>query len=318
MELPLDADTWSRDGDLCWERAIILSRMIKEPDRLDQIESLIVAALESATTKRGFYGHALADTLMSNGLASSHSTTVAEKLETLAGEFDAIGNFHASGRYYKASAKWHKRSDDDDKSIDMTVAEAESFMKEADASVTFDNPSYSVAAGFLEKAVQVYRDVPRTHRERHHVDEKIKELQLLIGDYGQRALEEMKTSSIPGVDVTEIIEQACDFVRGKPVVEALKAFANLHSISVRELRESARENLTRFVGQGLFPKVFFDHGGRVSDRTHGFSGSAPSEENEVENPRTDESIRIRNRSKDRCSSEDTSGPRCVDLGTPLQ
>ena len=282
MQLPLDADTWFSDGALCWQRAISLSRIIKGLDRLDQIESSIVAALESATTQGGFYGHHLADTLMSSGLAISHSVTVAEKLEMLAGEFDVAANFYASGRYYNASAKWFKRSNNDDRSIDMTVAEAVAFMKKADASVTSDNPSYSVAAGHSEKAVQVYRSVPRIHRERHHVDEKIKELQLLINDYGQRALEEMKTISTPGVDVTEIVEQACEFVRGKPVVEAFRAFSNLHSINVRELRESARENLARFVVQGLFPKVFFSHDGRVIDRTHGFSGSAPSEENEVE------------------------------------
>lgn len=282
IQLTLDADTWFSDGALCWQRAIGLSRMIKDSERLDKIESSIVSVLMSATAQQGFFGFSLAEALESNGLAIGHSIAVAAKLETLAGEFDAAENFRASGRHYKASAKWSTLSKNDDKSIDMTVAHAVAFMKEADASVMSNNPSYSVAVSHLEKAVQVFRVIPRIHRKRHRVDEKIKELQLLINDYGLRAMEEMKTFSTPGVDVTEIVEQACEFVRGKPVEEALKAFANLHSINVKELRESAKENLSRFVVQGLFPKVFFSHDGRVIDRTHGFSGSTPSEENEVE------------------------------------
>ena len=284
MSLPLDSETWLSDGDLCWQRAITLSQMIGKGAgaRLHQIESSIVAAIESASIYEEFFCCRLADALMSSGLAISHSSTVAEKLEVLAGEFDAAANFQASGRFYNASAKWFERSDNDDKSHDMTVAEAVAFMKEADALIKSETPSYGVAASHLDKAVQIYRHVPRIHRERHHIKDKIKELQLLINDYGQRALGEMKTFSTPGVDVTEIVEQACEFVRGKPVVEAFKAFANLHSISYSNLRESAIENLTRFVAQGLFPKVFMSHDGRVIDRTHGYSGSIAAEENERE------------------------------------
>ncbi len=282
MQLPLDAEKWFRDGDLCWQRAIVLSRIIKDSDRLDQIESSIVAALESATVQQGFYGHRLADTLMSSGLAVNYSTNVAAKLETLAGEFDAAKNFHASGRYYNASAKWFSLFDDCGKSIDMIVAEAEAFEKEASARIASDNPSYGIAAGFLEKAVQIYRSIPRVHRDHHYIDKRIQDLRLRINEYGLLALDEMKTFTTPGVDVSEVAEQARNSVNGKPLLEALMAFANLHSIDFRDIRKSAIENLSRYTSQGLFSKVFRNHEGRVVDRTYGFSESTPSEENEIE------------------------------------
>ena len=283
-KVPLDADTWFSDGKQCWQRAISLSRMIGKAagDRLDKIESSIIAALKSATTQRGFHSHSLADTLMSSGLARSHATTVAAKLESSAREFDAAGNFQASGRFYNASAKWFRYSDDDEKATDMTVAEAEAFANEADARITSDNPSYGGAAIFLEDAVQIYRSIPRVHRDRHGVDQKIQELRLLINEYGQRALGEMKTFSGTEIDLSESIEQARNSVSGKPVHEALLAFANLHSINVKKLRESAIDGLSRTPFRTFFPTAFKSHDGRVIARKPGLKGSTTSEEDELE------------------------------------
>ena len=166
-QIPLNVATWFRGGEQCWQRAIGLSRMVGKAagENLNQIESSMIEALKLATTQDGFFIHRLADTLMSSGFGKSHSTIVAEKLESLASEFDASGDFHASESFYNASAKWFKHSGDNEKSTDMTVAEAEAFVNEATARLSSDKPSYGVAASFLEDAVQVYRSIPRVHTE---------------------------------------------------------------------------------------------------------------------------------------------------------
>ena len=143
-QLPLDVDKWFSDGEQCWQRAIDLSHMVGPTagDRLDQMQTSIIEALKSASAEDKFFSYRLAHTLRSNGLGESDATMVAEKLESLAGEFGEAGDFHASESFYNASANWYKYSDDDDKSIDMTVAQAEAFVDEATARLSSDSPSH--------------------------------------------------------------------------------------------------------------------------------------------------------------------------------
>ncbi|WP_265299786.1 DUF7380 domain-containing protein [Verminephrobacter eiseniae] len=56
--IPLDAETWVHDGEKCWERAISLAQMIKVSagDRLEQMETHIVASFNAATRQDGFLG----------------------------------------------------------------------------------------------------------------------------------------------------------------------------------------------------------------------------------------------------------------------
>ena len=283
-QLPLDVDTWFSDGERCWQRAIDLSRMIgaTSGDRLGQIETSIIQTLKSTTAEDKFFSYRLAHTLRSNGLGESDATMVAEKLESLAAEFADAGDFHASESFYCASANWYKLSGDNDKSIDMTVAQAEAFVDEASARLTSGGPSHGVAAGFVEDAIQVYRSIPHNDRDRHQVDQRLRDLGLRLNEYGKRALDEMATVSLPAIDVSDSIEQARDGVRGKSVEHALAAFANLHQISAKKLRESAIESLSSSSLRALIPKVVTTPDGRVSFRTPGIRGSTPSEQDKLE------------------------------------
>ena len=282
--LPLDADSWFSEGEKCWRRAISLNRMIGKAagDRHELIVSSMIEALKSATEKDKFLGYGLADALMDCGVAQGHSTTVAGKLKSLAQEFDAAGNFYASGRYYNAAAKWFKGSNDKDQSIAMTVAEAEAFVKEATDRATSEEPSYLVAADFLEKAIQVYRSVPRINRSSHNVDQRIEDLRLRLNEYGERGLKELKTVTTPEVDVSKSVAQARASVSGKSMHDALIAFANLHSTNVENLRKESKESLSNTPFRALIPKVVTGDKGQVIAKTPGLSGSTPSTQDELE------------------------------------
>ena len=284
MKVPPEPDDWFLDGDKGWQRAIVLARMIGKTagDRIDRIESEIVQALQSATSEGKFFARSLADTLKSNGLGKTHSAVVASKLESLAHEFNAIGNFYLSGSFSNAASDWFDWSGDVDKSIDMTVAEAEAFVADADARVSSEGSNYGVATTFLEQAVQVYRRIPRAHRSGHQVDQQIQEIRLRINDYGPRSLEELSTMSGPEVDLAEPAQQAQDQVGGKPMRDALKAFANLHQTSAERLRKAAIGSLSVSTLRSAIPKVFSSYDGRVVGKTRGISLSGPSEDDEAE------------------------------------
>ena len=284
MQVPLDVDNWFGDGEQCWKRAIGLCRMIGPTgaDHLGRIEKSIIEALYSATTEDKFFSYGLATTLWSDGLGRANSAGIAAKLGSLAKGFDSIGNFYASGRFYNEAARWFRSSEDDEKAVDMTVAEAEAFVSEATARMSSNNPSHGVAASFVENAIQVYRTVPRNQRGHYDVDQRIQELRLRLSEHGKRAQEEMVTARGDEIDVGDTIQKARDTIRGKPVHEALKAFADLHRISVRELREAAIKNLSHTPFLASIPKDYFSHDGRVIARTPGIIGSMPSVDDEEE------------------------------------
>ena len=280
--IALDSDTWYIGGENCWRRAISLSRLVGQGagNRLEKIEQRLLDALLDATTQHGFHGHSLANVLLTIDLAHDRQIVVAEKLESLANGFDAAGNYHTSGRYYNASHRWFVTSDSEERAVDMKVAEAEAFEKEAMSRVESDDPSHMVAVGFLKNAVQTYSEIPRVLRDRHGVDKKIKELTLRIGEFGKLSLDEMARHTTPEVDVSETVDRSRQYVSGKPIFEALALFANLHHTNFDELRELALKSLADFPFRNLFPNVFIGHDGRVTGTTPGFSGSGPSAEDE--------------------------------------
>ena len=139
--IPLDTETWLRDGDKCWQRAITLARLLGAGagERLIEIEVSIIKAFTSVTSQDGFLGCWLVDLLKSNALGRDHSTKIATKLESLAREFEDEGEFPKAREYFQTSADWFKVSGDNEKSTAMIVEVAEGWVKEADARLSSDH-----------------------------------------------------------------------------------------------------------------------------------------------------------------------------------
>ncbi|HWT62334.1 MAG TPA: DUF4209 domain-containing protein [Ochrobactrum sp.] len=264
--LPLDQDTWLHGGSDCWARAIGLALMLKAGagDRLEQMETSIIAAFNAATQDDGFFALWLADLLRSNRLGRGHRTDVAKKLEALAHEFDQEGNLHRAREYFSAAADWYRLIPDEVRAAEMIVAVAEGWVKEAIARSASESPSYMVAASFYENAIQTYRMIPRAERATHAVDERIAQLRTHLNDSGEKSLGEMGVISTPGVDITQLVDNARKSVTGKSAQEALLAFANLHrGAKAEELRNSALERMRKHPLQSLFAATVISRDGRV-------------------------------------------------------
>ena len=270
--IPLDAETWLRDGDKCWQRAIGLARMLGSGagKRLEEIEASILEAFTLVTRQDGFLGCWLADLLKSNALGRNHSTKIATKLESLAREFEDEGEFRKALEYFQTSADWFKVSGDNEQSIAMTVEVAESWVKEADAKLSSDQPSHSIAMTNYEKAIQIYRTIPRSMRTPHRVDDRIAELLRHLNESGKKALDEMGVIRTHSSNIKEIVDDARNSVKGKTPVEALEAFVNLvSSENAGELRESTIEQIRSYPIQFLFSGTLMSRDGRVIARRPG-------------------------------------------------
>lgn len=281
--IALDVETWVRGGRECWARTIQLARMLRggAGDRVAEIEATILKVFEAATKQDGFLGIWLADLLESNGLGRVQRGAIAQKLETLAGEFDADGDLHRSRECFSAAARWFKLAGDEAKAASMTVSEAEGWVKEAVARVSSTNPSHMAAATFYENAIQIYRTIPGAERTPHRVDERLAELRAHLSESGEKTLAEMGLVSSPGVDVSKLVENARKAVSGKTPIEALKAFCNLHhGVDVKQARESALERLRNHPLQAIFPATVMSRDGRVIAKRPGLSFSGRSSESD--------------------------------------
>ncbi|WP_446812102.1 DUF4209 domain-containing protein [Methylomonas sp. 2BW1-5-20] len=239
-------------------------------DRLTEMEAAIFDAFLAVTSADGFLGVWLADLLETYELARDKGSSIAQKLEFLAQSFDGMGDLHRAREYFSASAEWFKRNGDESKAASMIVALAEGWVKEAIFQCSSANPSHMLAATFYENAIQTYRTIPRSERAAYRVDERIIELRSHLNDSGEKSLAEMGMISTPGIDLTQLIENSREAVRGKPLVEALRAFANLHTgAKVDQLRKDALKRMRQFPLQSFFSSTMMSPDGRVIAKKSG-------------------------------------------------
>ena len=285
-KIPLDTETWVRDGRECWGRAVRLGIMLGKGagDRLREMEENLFAALKGARPEDGFLALWLADLMMETGLGRSKQIEIANKLEELAIRFDDVGELHRAREYCDAAAKWYGKLGDDHKVAEMTVCLAEAWVKEATARMSSDNPSHMVGAMFLENAIHAYRRIPRKIRADFRADERIQELYRQKRETGEKSLDEMGVITSPSIDITELVENAKKAVSGKQLPDALAAFADIyHGVRVDKLRSFAIELLRKHPLQALFPATVVSRDGRVIAKRPGMSvvGGEGDPENET-------------------------------------
>jgi hypothetical protein len=272
--IPLDKMTWVHGGRECWARALVLTRMLKAGagERLQEMEAEIIKAFRATTKEDDPLG--LAELLKTYGLAQNHKTTVAQKLETLAHEFSNGGD-HRVGSFFSASADWYEMSGDKAKAAEMRVAEAECCVSEAEY-----QSSHMVAASFYEKAIQIYKSIPRIERVTHRGDERITELHKCLSEAGKNTLDELRLVITPAIDIKEWVDYARKSVMGKTIHEAMREFANIDKgAKVDQIRTSAKECLEQSIFSQICDSTLFSRDGRVIAKqpAAGFSESESSE-----------------------------------------
>lgn len=271
--IPLDTNTWIDGGQECWERALSLTRMLKNKagDRLQLLEASILSAFNDADHTHNFFILWLAELLRSNKLALNCRVEVVKKLEEMAEKFDGENEHYKSRLYFEEAAKWYHNVDKV-KEAAMTVAVAEGWVKEAIARIASESPSHAVAAHFYENAIQTYRTIPRTERSTHRVDERIAQLRAELNKSGEKSLEEMALIQSSSIDIADLVEIARQSVAGKSLQESLLNFANLsRGVNVENLRNNVLKRMREHPLSTLFSSTTMSHDGRVIAKRKGMS-----------------------------------------------
>ncbi|MFC1888650.1 DUF4209 domain-containing protein [Thermodesulfobacteriota bacterium] len=265
-QIPLDTDSWIRDGGECWERAVQLCIILKDGagDKLKEIEKKIVESLKATTFGDGYLALWLSELLIKYRIGRDDQTEISQKLEALAINFNDEGDIRRSRDYFEAAEDWYRKIGKTEKIIEMTVQSAEGWVKEAIARQTSDPPSHLAATGFYEKSIQKYRTIPKKLRGEHDVDKRITELRNKLNEAGENSLGEMSEIRSEPIDITELIERATKLVRGKGTSDALLALANVYrGANVDRIRKFSEEMLKKHPLQGLVSATHMSEDGRV-------------------------------------------------------
>jgi hypothetical protein len=274
-ELPLDAETWTEDGNQCWTRCLrlIVSLGSATRSRLDDVEQRLLSVLDTAERKDIIFALGVAELLLGCSLAKQHSDRIGQKLESWAQMLADEHKYLYARRYFAAAINWWAQAKDERKVWELTARMAESFREEAK-----QHPSQAVAVGLFECALQTYRDIPQVERNIRNADERIKDLRREIATAGRAALKEMKRISVQ-IDTSEFAERARTAVRGKESHEAFRAFANLlPGARLTELRDQAIDKATDYPVSSLFPMTHFAGDGRVVAKRSALGSAEPDAE----------------------------------------
>lgn len=275
---PLDAMTMVRVGKDCMGRAIALAVRLKDGagDRLSLLTERIFNSLMATKIEDGFLGVWLSELLTDNNLAADRLNEIAQKIETLTNKFGAIGDSYKAQEYAATATIIYRTMGNDEKTVEMMVYQAESIVKDAE-----NAPSNIAAIHFYEKAIQIYRTIPKEERSKYDGDTRISELRALLTQAGQSASTELKLIQTEGIDISQLIEEAEKMVRGKDTHEALLSFANLSKFANYEnLRKNAIKNIKQSPLHVLFPATVISRDGRAIAKQPGLNLADGSSENE--------------------------------------
>ncbi len=283
--IPLDAGTWAHGGRECWARAINLTRMLKAiaADRMQEIEAAVVAAFEASSIGNGNLALELADLLATHRLGHSRHLQIATRLETMAHTCDVEGNLPRARACFEAASTWFQHAGNIAKAAEMTMCLAEEWAKEAGASTPSASPGNVAATSCYENAIQAYFSIPHSERSAYRADARIAELHKHLHDIRRKSLGDMSDITSPPIDVAGRAETAIRAVRGKSGLDALAAFANIHSgASVNRIRELAAESLRADPVQAALAVTHLSRDGHVMAKRAGIgSGDMDSEAYQV-------------------------------------
>jgi hypothetical protein len=119
--------------------------------------------------------------------------------------------------YWRIKASWHAAAGDSESQRAAQVSAAETHVAEAEAALALSPPSYLLAEGHIEQAIQAYRTI-QSYRTVPGVPERVAALHRRLLEYGEKGMAEMVPIFVDG-DPTASIEAAMAAVRDLPLTD---------------------------------------------------------------------------------------------------
>lgn len=259
QEFSLKYDDILDDSKDCWERAIRLSLLIRKP--LDNISQKLMNEFNKSKFEDGYHLKWITELLNISGVNEENIIKIFNRLEEFANKFKDKHDFIRARDYFEECKNW---TNNKIKKIELTIEVAKGHEEEANMINELTKPY------FYQHAIDVYRSIPRKYRTDYKIDKKIDELHKKLNHSNQLSLSYMQQITTKSDDISEIINFSKNHVSNKNLIDALKAFVNLHpSINYEKLRKQSENSLNKFSLSKLFSSTHISSDGRTIAKTDG-------------------------------------------------
>ena len=279
MELPLEVETWRHEVRDCWERAVVLAKMLGQGsgDRLRKLHDISVETLMSDDELA----------LDMSRILKDHELYSTDKAEDIANRLERVGDrfqdgavptdLYHSEALFKASKNWFNVAENKQKSAGLTVKIAEIWVL-----IAAGGQHEMVVAAHLEHAIRELQNVPTEFRDQYKVEQRIYGLRKQHNEASKNSLSEMVAVTTPIKDFTGIMQDARDEVKGKEINEALFSFVNLSGINTNRLREEQLREIKEHPLLSMLPASIVNQEGHTVGHRPGIDiGAGESEENKA-------------------------------------
>jgi len=182
---------------------------------------------------------------------------LAEKAATRA---ETESNWHKARTYWEIKARWHETEKNTDSKRGALVKAAECYVKEAEFSLTKQNPSYLAAVTHLQKAIEAHRRIGGNKA-------RVEELHKVLLEYEVESVKELKplSTSLSASDkIREEIDKSIAAVKGKNFQDALFELALMLRLPrVNDLKAQAHKSATDHPVQHIVTAMAIDRQGKV-------------------------------------------------------
>ena len=203
---------------------------------------------------------------------------LSHKAATLA---ESTSNWRRARTLWSIKAVWHRMEKDYSKEFSASMSAAETYVKEAESALKRTSSSYMVASHFLQRAVAAFRSIRGTKEETVDARARAEEAHRLLLQYQEETRNEMITNSHKA-DISELVEEVRNHIRGKDFQDALFALALIGDpTNVSQLRQQVQRQAREFVASQLFPFIMINEMGKVVARQPGSALSNNPEEAEA-------------------------------------
>ncbi|MFT3872656.1 MAG: DUF4209 domain-containing protein [Nocardioides sp.] len=282
LAIPLTWDTWVRTGHDSYRRVVQLARSQGKPGGavLDTLTARLVAFI-STGDEQGHFRAQVSQVLRTTGkVTKAQSLDLGKRLSELAADNPA--GSQPERALLREAAAWYHRAGEDDGALTCQVRIANSYAAEAEQRMHGDRGAMA-ASGPLEQSIEVLRELPRTYRDAHGLEEGLATRRSRLRELRQHSLEEMTPIRSQELDdIYEWVERARQHVSGRERFAALVALTGVSPmIDLDEQTEAVREYLADSLMR-LFSRTTLSSDARKVGARTGDATMAPMDDEVLE------------------------------------
>lgn len=267
LNFPLDNENISMECITAWHRGLSLCALLKDVDVLYKSHARLLDLLEHEQyTQIYFYLHVSALIRFINKTAEykKNIEILIEKTRVLRTE----KKYTEALRFFDEIEIWIEANRDDQLKVGTYLEWADVSIEAAEYQETIRETPNMYKNTFYEKAIMVYRKIPRKYRKDLKIDEKIQSTHELLTESNLAIQDEMTLIEGPQMDISESIDLARNLVKDKKYPDVLRYFVSFNSdFKVSDLQQRVENNLSPWQMLGMSTHISTD--GRVTSRSSG-------------------------------------------------